>query len=151
MKNKIITNKLLWSISITLISFILCLALNSFRISTSGDDFGIFLFVSQGDCKNLFVNYFLLLFLIPLQHLLPSINVFVLLQLLMNFVSFIIVYYTIFCFEKAKSINKILSCILIAVLFSSFAFVYIQWTISAVIVSTSGYLILLFAFCKKKT
>ncbi len=146
----IFLNNFISSLIFCVISFLICFILNDFRINTSVDDYAISLLIHEESYQNLYISHFLSMLLIPLQSLFGNVNIFVVVQIIMNIISYICIFMII---QRTNKTSKMMSlCISVAfsILFSSFMFVHIQWTLTATINSATGYLLLLFNYNENK-
>lgn len=138
------SNSVLFSLLLTISAFFVSFALNGFAIRAHTDDLLVSVNIHNGYYDTIFINWFLSAVLIPIQKVFPGLNVFVLFQFIFNSLSFFVIIYAIMNSKKANFTIKISIALFFAIFFSSFCFIQIQWTITAAIVSTSGF-VLLFA------
>ena len=134
-------NNLLNAIIMTMVAFIICILVSKGTIRTSSDDMLISINVYNGHYDTIFISWFFSAFLIQLQNLFRGINVFVCSQLIMNAISITAIIFVILDNKKTNISFRLLISCLVLLLFSPFCFVKLQWTISASIICTSGFLL----------
>ena len=146
---KILKSNLCLSCCLTLIMFLLTLSISSFRcLYETNDDFGISLFIANGYDKCLYVSYFITVVLVPLQRIFTTFNVWMLSQLLLNFLSIIVIVYIFLAkFERKQAI---FFSVLLNMVNDYFCFVSLQYTRSAAIIATAGYLLILWSCSSEK-
>ncbi len=131
----------------TFLFFITFFLLNDCKISTSIDDYGIGLFLIKGyENSCILISSFLTSFILFLQYLIPPINWFILLQTILGFISVISIIYCILSYKKLNAYIKYFLCIVILIFLVPYISVHIQWTQTAAITSSAGYLLLFFVF-----
>ncbi len=130
---------------LTAVTFFICLLVSNFNvIYATTDDLGTELMAVKGYLTP-FISYFLSVAIIKLQTVFTKVNVFILLQIILNVVS---VFAISFCFLKRfnKKAISIFCIFIINLLFAYTSFVLLQFTQTATIVCTAGYLIIFTVF-----
>lgn len=146
---KVRNNSFLFSCIIVLLSFFVCFIVNGFNINISNDDLLIEVQLYYGYYDTIFINWFLSAVLIPIQALFKGINILACSQLLVNIVAMFGFVYTILK-KRNSDILSIVISIIILIIFSPFGFVHLQWTITATISATAGYILLFFMNSEQK-
>ena len=131
------------------VSFIVCFIINGFSVNISNDDLLIEIQLYKGYYDTIFINWFLSAVLIPIQAVFKGINVLGCTQIIANIISIYAIVYTVM--ERGKrNLLSIIIAIVFMIVFSSFALVHLQWTITAAIAATGGYVVLFFLKSERK-
>ena len=142
----VLKNNIFISLLITFISLFGILSVCSFKISYfTNDDLNISWLISEGYIP-LFLNYFFAVFLIFVQKFFAQINIFMLSQVIANFIAMWIINYIFL--KKFKLKQGIYFSIIAGILFSYYSYVAIQYTQTAAIITTTGYICVLY-LCEK--
>lgn len=143
---KFLKSNLLLSIGITVISMLICYILFGFKMFYgTNDDYGISSVLKYGGVSDsIFISYFIAAPLAFLQKIFPTINLFIIFQLIINLFSFVLINYVIL--EKFAKKYALLFILIINILFLSTSFVFIQWTQTTALGCIAGYLSIFSAF-----
>ncbi len=106
----------------------------------SNDDFGIVLRIVEGYDNVLLVNMFLCRALIPIQALVPGVNVFVWMQIIMSFVAFTAVLKILM--DQRKSFWFTMICVLVIAVFAFDHYAVIQFTKTSALLVVAGIMIM---------
>ena len=139
---RIFVSDLFVSIFIPFVCGLFVLLIFGFRtIYSTNDDYFMSLFISQGEDKSIFLNWFLTFSLCCFQKVLPEINVFIVSQIILSFISVVAINFVLLCVFKRRL--GIFFALIFDVLYIAVAVVYIQWTHTTVLLCSAGLLLLI--------
>ena len=125
----------LYSAAINIAVLILILSLTGIYYETN-DDFAISQMISDGYPYVRFVNYFMSQFIIFLQKIFPAVNMFMLFQMVLGFISLTVIT-KVFLDRRDNNVEMILAVMLVAY-FSLDHYTSIQFTKTSAILMTAG-------------
>ncbi len=138
-----------WLISLGINVVILAVVLLLTGLSyETDDDFGISLRILEGYDNVLMINMYLCKILIPIQAMLPGINVFVCMQMLMSFVAFTTVLKLLL--DQGKSLWFTVVCVLVITVFAFDHYSLVQFTKTSALLAVAGVMILADAVIEKR-
>lgn len=148
--SRLTDNQLLIAFAVTFLSFVLWIVINRLCFSyATNDDYIISIMINKNDDKIIFLNYFLNVFICFLQNLIPQINMFMIIQIILCFISFVLINYVIL---NINSKFKLFFSILFSVSFAGVGSIYLQWTTTATVVFMGGLFLVFYSiFFEKKT
>ena len=140
---RIKNNTFVLSSFLVTVSFVVCFIINGFNINISNDDLLIEIQLYKEYYDTIFINWFLSAVLIPVQAVFKGMNVLACTQIIANIISMYAIVYTVI--ERGKrNLLSIIITVFFLIIFSSFGFVHLQWTITAAMAATGGYVLLFF-------
>ncbi|MBK6087614.1 hypothetical protein [Ruminococcus difficilis] len=144
MIDKLAKKALVIAIVFAVLTILLCIVINNFQFYYStNDDYTISSILAKGENGSLYINYLFTSFLCVIYRFIPSVNWFVVIQIVLNTFGLICINYVMIKrFNRLLAIGFILSY---SILFINQAVSIIQWTQTATIQITAGFLLLFYA------
>ncbi len=144
-----ICSDFLIAVAFSLATALVCYIFSGFTMRyCSNDGYSLSLLVVKGDQNQLFLNYFLTAVLIPLQKVFDTVNIYVITEVLLCFVSFCMVNYCLL--KKFKKPAALFLMAVVAFLFADLAYVFEQFNQMTVIMAASGLLSIYASFIIKE-
>ncbi|GEM_PF-1863351 len=115
----------------------------------TNDDYVISLRMVDGYAYSTFVNWFLCKGIIALQSVIPGVNAFVVAQMVISWVSFLLITRTIL--ESIENKTLLVIAVLILTVFAGDHYCIIQFTKTSAVALTAGFLVLIDAMIRKRS
>lgn len=142
--------KILSAFLLTTGSLLILLLFSGFNVYYSNcDDYIQSLFICEGYDANPYLSYFLTVPLVYLQKIFTEINLFIILQCILCFASFIAIDYALL--ERFGNKLGTAFSLVVNFIYISTALIFIQYTQTTTVVCFSGYLLLLLQIFKEES
>ncbi|MBR0127572.1 MAG: hypothetical protein IJL99_04860 [Firmicutes bacterium] len=145
--NRVWRNNWVKAIAINLVILVVAFLLAD-TVYETNDDYVISLRMVDGYPFSTFVNWFLCKIVIGLQSLMPGINAFVVLQIAISWVCFVLITRTIL--ESFESKTLLVIAILLLTVFAGDHYCIMQFTKTSALALTTGFLLLMDAMVRKR-
>lgn len=146
---KIIASDFIFALLLSFAFFLMSNIITGWRIIYStNDDYYISLLMCNGDDRSIFINYFLSFFIVSVQRMINTVNIYMVFQLFVSIVSMYIINYVFLkLFDRTKAVVMAVSFNLI---FAITAYVYLQWTQTSTIAASAGLILFFYVMFSKK-